>query len=239
MCLPTTAQMYPKSEIMIQPVFFRARPMAALLFFLFFFGIPFSRGQQQPRFKAGVIAGLTASQIDGDQSAGYNKIGLQAGLRGIARLTEKTEGSIEILFAQRGSQSELVQDAANPFAVSLTLNYVEVPVLWHYKDWFVEDDEGGFYRVSINAGLSYARFINGRTKDDFSSLNALLPDFIRKNELSYAVGANIFANRHLGFTFRFVRSIGFMYDPRDWPRPPVEGRPWNAHALYFQAVYLF
>lgn len=191
------------------------------------------------RFQAGIVAGFTASQIDGDNSAGYNKLGLTAGVRGVARLKKRTEASVEILFAQRGSQSELVRDELNPFNFSLTLNYIEVPVLFHYKDWFVEDDEDGFYRVSVNTGLSYARFMNHNLRDEgFSGLGVVLPDYLKKDDISFLLGANFFANRHVGFSFRYVRSLGAMYDPGDWDPSPYRNA-WRGHCLYFQGVYLF
>ncbi len=194
----------------------------------------------QPRFRAGAVAGLTASQIDGDLSAGYNKLGLQAGLRVIGRLTQRTEASLEFLFSQRGCQSELIKNKEDYFPFSLTLNYVEVPLQWHYKDWLIEgDDESkNYYRVSVNAGLSYARLIGTKLDDDLAALGSVAPDFLKKNDFSFVLGLSFFANRHLGFTARYNRSIGFMYDPRDWPNPPMS-RGWNGHCLYFQTVYLF
>lgn len=211
------------------------------LFLLLLFLPALLLAQRQPqRFRAGIVAGLTAAQIDGDLSAGYNKLGLQAGLRGITRLSEHTDASVEILYAQRGCQSELLKNFDNPFFFSLTLDYVEIPVQWHYKDWLIEGDNESenYYRVSFNLGLSYARLLNTRFKDDFSALQAVAPDYLKKNDISFLIGANFMANRHVGFTVRYQRSFGYMYDPRDWDPAPAQ-RGWNGHALYFQGVYLF
>jgi hypothetical protein len=193
----------------------------------------------QPRFKGGIVAGLSASQIDGDLSAGYNKLGLLAGLRVASRLKKRTEASIEFLYAQRGAQTELLKDKFNPFNFSLTLNYVEVPIQWHFKDWLIEydDEKDNYYRVSFNAGLSYARFISAKNRDDNDFLSGVVPDFLKKDDFSMLLGANFMANRHIGFTFRYVRSLNFMYDPRDWPSPPAQ-RGWRGHCLYFQTFYL-
>ncbi len=106
-------------------------PMAGrcILFFTMLFALSFSaHAQRNQRFKAGILAGVTAAQIDGDASAGYNKVGLQAGLRGIVLLNQKQDASIEILFTQRGSRNE----AKTPPFFKTTLNYIEVPVQWHY-----------------------------------------------------------------------------------------------------------
>lgn len=213
-----------------------------LRFFIFLFGGLLASKPllcQQPRFGAGLVLGVTAAQINGDLSAGYNKLGLQTGLRGIVRLKARTEGSVEILFAQRGAQSTLIKDRYDPFGFSLTLNYIEVPLQWHYKDWLVDDDKGGFWRVSFNTGLSFARFLGYKTGKDGSAVYTVVPDYLKKNDLSFLIGASFFATRHLGFTARYVRSIGYMYDYRDWGATAPLDRNWNGHCLYFQGVYLF
>lgn len=193
--------------------------------------------QSARRFNAGLIVGATASQIDGDQYAGYHKLGLQAGLRGIVRLRNRSEASLEFLFAQRGSRSSINNNQAL-FPFKMTLNYVEIPVQWHYKDWFIKDDADGFWRVSFNAGLSYARFISAKTGTDGSSIYEVVPDYLRKNDISLLIGANFFVNRHLGFTFRYVRSLALIYQPNDWVNAPVD-RGWLGHCLYFQSAYMF
>lgn len=196
--------------------------------------------QAQPRFSAGLVAGLTASQIDGDNSAGYNKLGLQAGLRVLARLGERSAGSIEMLFAQRGSQSEFVRDQYNPNNFALTLNYVEVPIQWQYNDWLVEGDDPSenFYRMSFNAGLSYARFFNARFKGEPNGIDRVANGFLKKNDVSLLVGANFFFNRHFGITLRWVKGVAAMYNPSDWTSPPLKDA-WLGHCLYFQSVYMF
>ncbi len=216
-------------------------PIARFAGLLFLFVLPvwaFS----QPRFKAAVVAGLTASQIDGDLSAGYHKLGVQGGLRGIARLQPRQDLSIEFLYSQRGCKSTLLKDQFDPYRFSHTLNYVEVPVLWNYKDWLIEgeDDADDFYRVAFNIGLSYARLISASSKGEGSGIGAVLePEILlKKSDVSFLVGANFMASQHLGFTFRYVRSFGRMYNPSNFDPAPY---PYtlNGHCLYFQTFYLF
>jgi len=194
----------------------------------------------QPRFSAGAVAGLTASQIDGDQSAGYNKLGFQGGLRVVARLKERTDASMEFLFAQRGCQNELIPDQYSPNPFGLTLNYIEVPLQWHFKDWLIEydDDKLNYYKVSFNAGLSYARLIGSKVDDETDWLSGIAPEFLKKNDLSALLGFNFFVNRHFGFSVRWTRSLLLMYDPRKHDPAPAS-KSWNSHSLYFQTVYMF
>ncbi|MFZ4473700.1 MAG: porin family protein [Saprospiraceae bacterium] len=201
--------------------------------------LPFILNAQQ-RFRAGIIAGVTASQINGDNSAGYNKPGLVAGFRVVSRIGERTDGSIELLFAQRGAQSELVRDNFNPNNFALTLNYIEVPVQWHYKDWLIEGDNESedYYRVAFDLGLSYARFFSSRFRGEPNGIEVVSKDYLKKNDISLVLGANVFFTQHLGITLRYVRSLGAMYNPKDWNPAPI-ANSWIGHCLYLQGVYLF
>jgi len=112
---------------------------------------------QEQRFKAGVILGANLSQIDGDKSDGYIKLGITGGLRGVAIITDKIELSIELLFDQRGSRSQKIFDT-NFFPFSITNNYISVPVVFNYQDWL--DESGDYYKLHFHTGLSYGRLIN-------------------------------------------------------------------------------
>jgi len=205
-----------------------------LLFWLLQPGV--LQAQRQQRFKAGILVGLTAAQIDGDASAGYNKVGLQAGLRGIVLLNQKQDASIELLFTQRGSRNE----AKTPPFFKTTLNYIEVPVQWHYHDWPAngDADDPDFYRVHFNAGLSYARLL-GYQDDSDGSVAGITPalEDLNANSFCFLVGASFFVNRHFGFTFRYHRALNTLYKP---------GKPGTnfaytlrEHFLAFQTLYIF
>lgn len=194
----------------------------------------------QPRFRAGAVLGLSASQIDGDLSAGYNKLGLVTGLRTIARLKPRTEASVEILFAQRGCQNELIPGDFSPNPFALTLNYIDVPLQWHFKDWLIEydNDKFNYYKTSFNVGLCYSRLISAKVQDETDWLNGVAPDFLNKNDLNIVLGANFYVTRNWGFTARWMRSLMLMYDPRKH-NPAPASKSWNGHNLYFQTFYLF
>jgi len=200
-----------------------------------------NRSQEQ-RFGAGLIAGVTASQIDGDESAGYNKLGLQAGARGIVRLTKRTDASVEILYTQRGAKSRFVKDRFDPSVpYSIRLDYIEIPVQWHFKDWRV-DGEGrapDWYKASFNIGLMFARYMGaGKPKGEVMGLDIVANDYLKRNDLSFVIGANLLTSPHFGFTFRYMRSLFSMYDPRDYNPAPYQNS-LISHALNFQMFYLF
>ncbi|MCB9314742.1 MAG: PorT family protein [Lewinellaceae bacterium] len=196
----------------------------------------FLHAQRQQRFKAGVLAGITAAQIDGDASAGYNKVGLQAGLRGIVLLNQKQDASIELLFTQRGSRNE----PKTPPFFKTTLNYIEVPLQWHYHDWPANGDaeDPDFYRIHFNVGLSYARLL-GYQDDSDGSIAGITPalDDLNANSFCFLIGASFFVNRHIGFNARYHRAFNRLYTAGK----SGTNFAYNLleHYLAFQVIYIF
>ena len=191
--------------------------------------------QRKQRFKAGLIAGVTASQIDGDASAGYHKVGLQGGLRGIIVLEEKQDFSIELLFTQRGCRNE----SKTPPFFKTTLHYIEVPLQWHYHDWPANEDsdDPDFYRVHVNAGFSYGRLIEYKDDSELGGgITAALPD-LNRNSVCLLLGASFFATKHVGFNFRYHRALNRLYKPG---KPGTNyDRALKEHYLAFQLMYVF
>ncbi len=182
------------------------------------------------RFKGGLVGGFNLSQIEGDDAAGYNKIGLQGGARVAIILKEKMDLGIELLFSQRGSAAR--NENQGRFAFKLTLNYIEVPVLFNYMDWQAEDED--YYRLHFHAGFSYGRLISFKT-DEFSNL-IILEDFIRDNDVSWMAGATYYINKNLGVTARYSRSLYPFFVP-DETSP--NAKPLIGYQLTFQTVYMF
>ena len=101
--------------------------MSSKLMFFLCLLFPFSLlAQDAPsqRFKAGILVGFNGSQINGDASAGFNKLGLVAGVRGVTVINEKMEISIELLYSQRGSRSELFNSTNTNIPFKIELNYI-------------------------------------------------------------------------------------------------------------------
>ncbi|MCB0617530.1 MAG: PorT family protein [Saprospiraceae bacterium] len=186
---------------------------------------------QEQRFGAGLVAGLNAAQIQGDDMAKYNKVGVRAGIRGIARFTEKMELSVDILFSQRGSILEIFGDNSLPRR-RVHLDYVEVPVMFTIKDWL---DEDGFYKVHFMAGLAYGRLF--RSEVEFFPVVEDQTELFQKNDLSLAAGASYFLSEHFGFSARYTRSLIPLFDISK-NGSSYKQDLWG-YFLSFEAVYLF
>jgi hypothetical protein len=182
------------------------------IFSILFIILIISNLPAQSRFGGGVILGFNAAQMDGDFAAGYNKVGLNAGLRGTARLNEngKLLLSTELLLSQRGART-VSRDGASP-DWKATLNYLEVPVLISYLDW--AQDEGAYYKVHFTAGLSYGRLFSTKITFPFTHIQEAI-DVFSKSDVSYTAGVSYFVNRNLGFTGRYSRSFGYVFHPKN------------------------
>ncbi len=107
-------------------------------------------------FKGALIGGFNLTQVDGDEVYGFKKIGLNAGAAVMVPLGEHWEISLENSFSQKGAyQKQQYIDSARSLTgeYNLRLNYVEVPLLLHYKD------KGG---LTFGAGLSWGRLVGSK-----------------------------------------------------------------------------
>jgi len=202
-------------------------------FFTMLFAATTISAQQavERRFKGGIVGGINLSQIEGDDAAGYNKIGLQGGFRVAIILKEKMDLGVEMLFSQRGSAARNRNQGAFPF--KLTLNYIEVPVLFNYMDWEAEEED--YYRLHFHAGFSYGRLISYST--DINSFT-VLGDFFRDNDVSWIGGATYYINENLGITARYSRSLyPFFVNTVDMMAP--NGKALIGYQITFQTVYMF
>lgn len=81
-------------------------------------------------FGGGVFAGMSASQINGDDLGGYNKPGLNIGAFTYIPAGENSRLQMELAFLQKGSR-EPASDTSNFYLARL--NYVEIPLLYVYR----------------------------------------------------------------------------------------------------------
>jgi len=172
---------------------------------IFILGVKGSLSAQ--KFQGGLILGFNASQIDGDQLAGYHKLGFNTGIGVSYDLENSWQLNIDFLFSQRGSHSRYIRSEVPR---SLTLNYIELPIYASYRDWYIEDDD--FYKIQGFAGLSLGRLFGVRNSLGDPDIEQ---DNFLKNDIGYLLGAKFFFNRHWGISGRYTRSITRMYKHPD------------------------
>lgn len=123
------------------------------------------------KFVGSVILGGNISQVDGDEVYGFHKIGANAGASVMLPLDKKERFffTIELLYTQKGSRRKSLVDTMdytgftsidhsvpyNPkLKYKLNLDYVEVPVLFHFED--------PYSRICFGAGFSWGRLVYAR-----------------------------------------------------------------------------
>jgi hypothetical protein len=187
--------------------------------------------EQWPRFKAAIIAGMNLSQVDGDDKAGYRKIGLNTGIQGIVVLHPRWELSLDMLLSQRGSNSN-VDLAGN--TLFWHFNYVEVPVMVSFLDWKQLDKKNRPYmKVKASFGFSYARLLGGFMEQPkgVRISDQIFLDKYRPNDFSVVVGAGIFFTRNIGMDIRWSNSMSSIVN-RSYNSGPEWHRMITARGIY-------
>ncbi len=204
------------------------KKISLAFFLLLCFSLQSIHAQAQQRFKAGLLFGLNASQIRGDESAGYNKLGLHGGLRAVAVLKERMDLSIELLYAQRGSY--LKGGISTAGDLKINLQYAEVPVLFTYKDWLHEEDN--YYKIQASGGFSYGRLLSVKAEGSFHDEET---EHFNTNDISFTIGAEYFTNRHFSIGARWTTSLNLLYNHKH----NVNLDSLRGYFLSFRGAYIF
>ena len=167
-----------------------------LLSILFFFGISFHVLAQ--RFDAGFVGGMTATQVDGDSHAGYNKIGPIGGIWVGCRLSSVFYSRMEIRYVQKGSYAKDPQEGSTSF-YRMRLNYCEIPLFLGYRL------RNGFNPL---VGLSGGYLIKGKEMNEFGEFPPEDIQKFKKFEFAGLVGLEY--NRSERWAFYLVYSYSFF-----------------------------
>lgn len=160
------------------------RKLLLSIFLLLF--ISYSFAQKPDGFHAGLFGGLVASQVDGDNYAGYNRLGLQFGGFSNFKFDNVWGAQFEIKYIQKGSKFQS-QKTGTFFEVKL--DYVEVPILFNYQF-----DE----KMYFEAGLGVAYLIKSAEDRDGSGFTEYDPPF-ETYEINSIIGFNyILSSRIIG-----------------------------------------
>lgn len=145
-------------------------------------------------FGGGFFAGLSASQLDGDNWGGYHKAGLSFGIYTDVKLNKYVNAQIEIKYVQKGSNSN--SEDQSVFYVS-KLNYIELPVFLKYR--FLD-------KFSANIGLAAGTLQKATEDKGGYGDEPAYPEF-NQFELSGLVGVEYKIIENLLFNVRFNYSI--------------------------------
>jgi hypothetical protein len=162
-----------------------------ILIFLLLFPV-FSYSQQ---FEGGAVAGLSASQVDGDTYSGFNKLGVLGGGWVRRMFTYTVGGQLEVRYIMKGAYEAENVDAA--FLYRLVLHYADVPVLinYHYRE-----------RVLFELGLSPEFLVYHREDDQWGETPEDAPSFHKLN-MSAIGGIGFIFLKHFMVDVRYNYSV--------------------------------
>jgi Outer membrane protein beta-barrel domain len=156
----------------------------------------------QNRFVAGVKAGLSASQVSGDNLSGFKKAGLVGGLQVTGIFNQKWSAQLEMLYIQKGSKA-VGNPAQGDFTFYLLkLDYVEVPVLLQYHQ----------KKFTFEAGPSFGYLVREKEYDAFQEITGIRP--FNKPEIGINAGVSYLIFKTIGMNWRYSNSISAI---RNYP----------------------
>ncbi|MEZ4886707.1 MAG: porin family protein [Chitinophagales bacterium] len=202
-----------------------------LLFGCFLFN---STAHAQQLFRAGIVGGFNFTQIDGDDVAGYDKLGLNGGFVVELGLDEynRWSAAMEILYSQKGSRSTLRNSVVD---FKITMDYAEIPLLVKYHDL-----KGG---LIFGAGVLIGRSVKNKyeifgldeTEDYFGG------DYPPKKwDVGGIVDVSYMFSSTFGLNFRFTNSITATRTNCDSILAPSNECLRQRHrALALRAIFMF
>jgi len=187
--------------------------------------------------KGTVIAGANLTQVEGDETKGWNQLGFNGGVGAIIPFgkDQKWGVNIEAIFSQKGSFQKGTYDMdsiTNEYR--LRLNYFEVPLYVTFTDKDV---------VSFGLGGYYARLVsyNEVDKRGMDYPYSEYPEF-RNYDLGFLVDAKVRIWKHLNLNVRYSQTIGFIRDMTFYPSSstvdPYSRKQLN-QVISLRFIYIF
>lgn len=190
----------------------------------------FSKNTHAQTFEAGLIGGINLSQLNGDNLAGFNQIGLNVGGRVAVQTSERWRWNVDILFSQKGSNKGKDDPQSAPFD-SYRLNYVEVPIMISFLDWLDQEDEREYYKLHFTAGFSVGQMVDFKVIDVLGQDVSDLQEF-NKISVDLIVGTTYFINPNIGINAQY--SFAALDVRKEKQAQSLAGR-----TLTFRTIYMF
>ncbi len=147
-------------------------------------------------FKAGTIFGLSATQVEGDGYAGYNKLGLIIGGFTNTQLAKDWSAQFEIYYINKGSQKNAKPSKSDYDAFKLSLNYIEIPIALRFQ----------YKKFIFETGLYYSALLNYKMEDEFGKIPVVNYP-IKKYDFGGFIGFYYQLNNHFSANFRSKNSL--------------------------------
>lgn len=155
-------------------------------------------------FKAQIIGGINATQVDGDEVYGFHKAGGNLGLGVMFPIVKNKRllVSLETIYNQKGASEKksVIDTFSGNYKYRLFLDYVEAPVMIHYED------KGGW---TFGLGFSWGRLVglkeyeNGVRVDSATTTSTVYAH----SDWNFLADLRFRIYKQLKFNFRYAYSI--------------------------------
>lgn len=159
-------------------------------------------------FRAGPLLGMSFSQVDGDNFAGYNKVGVHLGAFVSREISDKWELQFDIAYIQKGSREAPNPEKGKYDDYKIALSYIQFPLIGRYR-YKQFSAEGG---ISIGALINSEEEIDGTPIGDLPS-HKIVP--FQDIEWATVFGLNYHINDNLWINARWLYSINRIRIPYD------------------------
>lgn len=157
-------------------------------------------------FNAGLMAGATISQVDGDNYAGYHQLGWTAGAYVSLPVAEHFAAQAELrysLFGAHSSVKEVTEYYYNPF--NLRLHYVEIPLMLRYDFGHFTVYGKSLDFISLEAGASID--LRMKATEDVDGDYQVTTNRWKFFSMTGNVGVHFALTDHIGFGVRWMYSV--------------------------------
>ncbi|NJN33315.1 MAG: PorT family protein [Saprospiraceae bacterium] len=117
----------------------------------------------QNRFKAGLIVGINAAQINGDNQDGYNKLGLSLGIRGGFDVAETADLTVELFYNNKGAKLTDANAKNNQLFLP-NVNIHQADVIIMFNKYLRPKNPEDQAQTMFHIGLSYGRILKTETE---------------------------------------------------------------------------
>jgi opacity protein-like surface antigen len=150
------------------------------------------------RFEGGVLVGLNASQVDGDNYSGYHKPGIVLGGYVQTNLSRTVYAGMELKFAQKGSRNIDSLAIQGQIKYIMRLNYVDLPVYLGFRTT---------EKISFLVGVSPGYLISGTEYNDYGKLSEHDQKAFSEFDLQGMLGFRVQITRRLFVDLRGAYSV--------------------------------
>lgn len=146
------------------------------------------------RFNGGALLGISASQVDGDTYAGFDKVGLQGGVFVNTKFSDAWGAQMELKYNAKGARKKTSD--TDPETYSLTLHYIDFPVMANYtiREKFI-----------IDAGMVPGYLFSKKGEENGIDFTDEEISAFKKFDLSWLVGFNY------KITSNFIVNLRYSY----------------------------